>query len=366
MVHASRRRILLAVSGMSPQIITETLYALAVQRQPAWVPDEIHLITTSQGKQNAVLQLLEDKRRFAQFLRDYNLTHPIEFTESTIHLICNAQGESLPDLRTPEDNEAAADAINEIIRDFCQDPDLELHVSLAGGRKTMGYYAGYALSLFGREHDHLSHVLISEHFESNSEFYYPTPYRKEITLRSGLSLDASAAKVWLAEIPFVRMRDRLPENLLTGKHSFSDTVRLARQATEKVHVTLLPAQRRYKINDVEGKLSPLHMALLVWASTRYIGGQPPIEPVVKGEQRSTDEFLEIAEQYWIELSAKTENALMRQGITQEWLEQNISRLNTAIAKTVGSALAERCKLASRTINRDRGYALPSNLEVEII
>ena len=35
------RRILLAVTGLSPQIVTETLYALAVKGNPAWVPTEI-------------------------------------------------------------------------------------------------------------------------------------------------------------------------------------------------------------------------------------------------------------------------------------------------------------------------------------
>ncbi len=44
-------KILLAVSGMSPQIITETLYAL--HQEQAWLPDEVHLITTLQGKLKA-------------------------------------------------------------------------------------------------------------------------------------------------------------------------------------------------------------------------------------------------------------------------------------------------------------------------
>ena len=42
------RRILLAVSGLTPQIVTETLYALAVIQKPAWIPTEVHLITTLQ------------------------------------------------------------------------------------------------------------------------------------------------------------------------------------------------------------------------------------------------------------------------------------------------------------------------------
>lgn len=52
------RRVLLAVTGLSPQIVTETLYALAVQSRPAFVPTEIHLITTAQGREHARLNLL--------------------------------------------------------------------------------------------------------------------------------------------------------------------------------------------------------------------------------------------------------------------------------------------------------------------
>lgn len=54
------RRILLAVTGLSPQIVTETLYALAVAREPAWVPSEIQIVTTLRGAEEARLNLLSE------------------------------------------------------------------------------------------------------------------------------------------------------------------------------------------------------------------------------------------------------------------------------------------------------------------
>lgn len=54
------RRILLAVTGLSPQIVTETVYALAIKQTPAFVPTEIHLITTGKGAEHARLNLLSD------------------------------------------------------------------------------------------------------------------------------------------------------------------------------------------------------------------------------------------------------------------------------------------------------------------
>ncbi|MDD2761211.1 MAG: CRISPR-associated ring nuclease, partial [Methylomonas sp.] len=54
------KRILLAVSGMSPQIVTETVYALAVIQAAPFVPTEIHLITTQSGARQAKLRLLAE------------------------------------------------------------------------------------------------------------------------------------------------------------------------------------------------------------------------------------------------------------------------------------------------------------------
>ena len=43
------RRVLLAVTGLTPQIVTETLYALAVTQDPAWIPTEIRIINMAEG-----------------------------------------------------------------------------------------------------------------------------------------------------------------------------------------------------------------------------------------------------------------------------------------------------------------------------
>jgi CRISPR-associated protein (TIGR02584 family) len=150
------RRILVAVTGLSPQIVTETLYALAVApTASAFIPTEIHLITTRSGAEKARLALLSDEPGwFHRLSRDYALP-PIHFTADTIHVLEDAGGRPLEDIRSPEDNRRAADGITGIIREFTADPDCALHVSIAGGRKTMGFFLGYALSLYGRPQDKL-------------------------------------------------------------------------------------------------------------------------------------------------------------------------------------------------------------------
>lgn len=51
------RRVLLAVAGLSPQVVTETLYALAVA-EGTFVPTEVHIVTTGEGAERARLTLL--------------------------------------------------------------------------------------------------------------------------------------------------------------------------------------------------------------------------------------------------------------------------------------------------------------------
>lgn len=80
--------------------------------------------------------------------------------------------------------------------------------NLADGRKSMGFYIGYALSLFGRRQDRMSHILVEETFETHPEFFYPPKKPHFLNTRPYGMADASKAQVMLAEIPFVRMRKR--------------------------------------------------------------------------------------------------------------------------------------------------------------
>jgi conserved hypothetical protein len=51
-----KRRVLVAVTGMSPQILTETVYALYTQQN--WLPDEIFVLTTQIGYNNIMRTLI--------------------------------------------------------------------------------------------------------------------------------------------------------------------------------------------------------------------------------------------------------------------------------------------------------------------
>lgn len=223
--HLFPRKILLAVTGLSPQIVTETLFALAHQNPTGFIPTELHILTTSEGEKLAKTALLHlDGGQFHALLADYPVLGKTAFPEENIHIICDDQGEPLSDIRTPEQNAAAADAITALVAKLTRDDQSMLHVSIAGGRKTMGFYLGYAFSLFSRPQDRLSHVLVSPPFESHPDFFYPPQTARRLTTREGRHIDTSDAVITLAEIPFVRLRHGLPANLVNGKATFSETV----------------------------------------------------------------------------------------------------------------------------------------------
>ena len=85
------RRVLLAVSGLSPQIVTETLHALAADKHAPFIPTEVHLITSAEGARRAELSLLSDDMGwFHKLCADYRMPG-IQFDRNYIHVMRDAQ-----------------------------------------------------------------------------------------------------------------------------------------------------------------------------------------------------------------------------------------------------------------------------------
>ena len=275
--HAYRRRILTMVTGLSPQVVTETLYVLAIARRPSFVPTEICLLTTAAGAREAQLNLLHASGGWFHRLRaDFGLP-PIAFDESSIRVLRDRHGRPLEDIRELDHNECAADFIVDVVRELTADANAALHVSIAGGRKTIGFYLGYALSLYGRAQDRLSHVLVSEPFEGNHDFYYPTPYEHRIrSRRNGVeqTYDAAKARVDLAEIPFVRLRDELPRELLAARAPFSTVIAQAQRALPAPSLVVDPAVCRLVAGGEPVSLRPAELAFYWMFAERARNRQP--------------------------------------------------------------------------------------------
>lgn len=259
----------MAVTGLSPQIVTETLFALAHQNVTGFIPTELHLLTTSEGAKLAKTALLHtDGGQFHALLTDYPILNQTAFPDENIHIICNEQGDPLADIRTPEQNAAAADAITALVAKLTRDDQSMLHVSIAGGRKTMGFYLGYAFSLFARPQDRLSHVLVSPPFESHPDFFYPPQTPRRLSTREGRHIDTSDAVITLAEIPFVRLRHGLPANLVNGKATFSETVVALQRSFAEPKLVINLENASVHCGETEVKMQRQLLAWYAWHAYR--------------------------------------------------------------------------------------------------
>lgn len=357
------RRVLLAVCGLSPQIVTETLYALAADANAPFIPTEVHLITTQEGARRAELSLLSaDLGWFHRLCSDYNLKN-IQFDRRHIHIMRDAQERAMDDIRTPQDNRDAADFITEQVRHFTADSATALHVSIAGGRKTMGFYLGYALSLYGRTQDRLSHVLVSDPYESSWDFFYPTPYSRVLQTRDGKLADTAMAEVTLAEIPFVSLRHDIPVALLAGHASFNDTVQAARAAlaAPSLHIDL--AQRRIVAGGVTVELPPAELALMSVFARRALRGDPSLPAPPKGVadpdwgKRFLAEYQAIVG--FVSVTDSTGIAL-RKGMDGEYFSARKSKLEGRLKRALGAAARRYCIDDGGT--RPRQYTLTLDRE----
>ncbi len=217
------KKILVAVTGSTPQILTETIYALYKEKN--WVPEEVHVLTTMHGEKQ-IIENLFDRGIFAKLCQEYNLGE-IHFDRDSIQVIRNAEGHKISDIKTVEENDLAANMIVHFIHNLCQNSNNEIHVSLAGGRKSMGFYIGYALSLFGRAQDSMSHILVDEKYEFSKDFFYPSKDSEE-----------EQKAVWLADIPFVRMGVGYSPSKLADDQSYQQAVTLTQTAVSDFKITL--------------------------------------------------------------------------------------------------------------------------------
>lgn len=244
-----QRSILLAVTGMSPAVITETLYG--IDRKGEEWPKEIQVITTSVGKDKIYKGLITDNH-LANLCNE--LKKPlIAFTEAHILVVPDAEGDAVEDARSLEDHEALANFIMTTVRDFTADESTRIHASIAGGRKTMTFYLGYAMSLFGRHFDKLSHVLVTDGYEQCPDFYYPTRDSLMLQTYSKKELDAKDAEVTLADIPFIRQRSLIPDLIKQVEkkinfRSLVDLINLGEQP-EAIALHVYPKQQQIIIKN---------------------------------------------------------------------------------------------------------------------
>lgn len=327
------RRILLIVTGLTPQVVTETLYALAVQAQEKFIPTEIHVISTGEGVERARLSLLDPATGFFFALcKDYGL-QGIHFTPENLHIIEDAAGRPLSDIRTPEDNLRAADFIMHFVRNFCSDVSSMVHVSIAGGRKSMGFFAGYALSLFGRSQDRLSHVLVNDPFESLPDFYFPPLQGKVLYSRhNNKPVHTTAARIMLADIPFVRLRNGMPSKLQDRQISFHETVEEVQSSLHFVSLSFDLPNQSVCCGGKSFKLPPLLLAFYLWLARRHIAASG--QGAIHWQEADPQEFLTVYTEVVGPMSGSLDRVrqVLSNGFDRQYLEEKKAKINHRLEK----------------------------------
>jgi CRISPR-associated protein Csx14 len=211
------KNILLAVVGLSPQVVTETLYALHQQGRRV---DAIHIITTRQGKEMIHSRLLAPGDGFYhRYLADHRIDPAtIAFGSDHVHAVADENGIEIDDIENEEENERLIRYCLEITFRFTADPETAVFFSIAGGRKTMSACLMLAAELYGRPQDRVYHVLVSPEFESSRDFYYPPLESIPIELRDRNNQpyfkETRYARINLIPIPLLSVRERLTGDLL--------------------------------------------------------------------------------------------------------------------------------------------------------
>ena len=332
------RRILLVTTGLSPQVVTESLYALAVRKTQNFVATEIHLITTKVGAERAKSSLLGDQGWLSRFCQDYDIPE-IKFNNHLIWRLLGPDNQPLDDIQTPIDNQLAADQITNYVRQLTADPDSAIHASIAGGRKSQGLFLGYALSFFGRPQDRLSHVLVSPPFESNPNFFYPTPsdYFIQSIHSSQKRINARKAEVKLAEIKFVRLRSEIPEQVLETTANFERVVDITQQALEPAELIIDAAAQKIKAARKVITVSPINLAFLAWLARNQKSRNPwvicPVDEVP--EQEHANSFLHEYQRTKGNLSHYRRTVKrLEGGMTRKFFSQTKSKLNRQLRENL--------------------------------
>ncbi len=139
MKYMNFKEVFIFVSGATPQIITETIYALSISEKPVH-PEEIHIITTSAGRKRIEDTLIKGGI-LDNLINDYQLPD-IELTEDSFIIAKDTSNNEIEDIKTETENEAIGNLITSFVREQSMRDDVRLHCSLAGGKKDYEFLYG--------------------------------------------------------------------------------------------------------------------------------------------------------------------------------------------------------------------------------
>jgi len=239
---AEPETILIAVTGQSPAVLTETVWRLAFPADKATVaiiPSHVIALTTTVGRE-AIAQQLFGADAIWDRLREAVLgpackTNPrlcFGLTGDCVKVFTrksNGRPVELKDISTEDDNTAVADFITDELWGYVEKPETRLIASISGGFKTMSALLFAGMSLLGRKEDLITHVLVNQPFDDprlTPRFFFPAQPQQELRDRDGKIWRAADAQLRLGFVPFVPLNDLLEK--YKKPRSYSDLVERCR------------------------------------------------------------------------------------------------------------------------------------------
>ncbi len=320
------KNILISVSGLTPQVITEALFCLMVKKKICI--DEVYVITTKRGR-DIILgkEALFDGRKvrlkneIQALVERHKLPSP-KF-EETDRFIIVAKEESLElsDVRTDKDNILFPNKVAAFIREKSAEPDCALYCLITGGRKSMSVHLANTLALFAREQDLLLHVLTKEKHEFKNFF----PLTKK-----------EAQDCELAEIPFVRLRSLLaPELKEKGvlEHSYHNIVQLAQRQlkimSSQIKLILDMEKRELRYGSESQAFEPIEFLFYYYFVDLKLKGKDKITVSDFTGDDTRDTFIRYFEEYYPNIYVK-EKKWAKNGFSKEDFRVRRSKVNSKL------------------------------------
>jgi len=268
--------VLLALTGMSPAVLTETIWALANPpgSELPIIPDKVVVLTTGSGRDWIQRELFTPASEFGGvnawealrmvLLKGRHKSDPrLLLDEIRVIKAPDAMSgcaKALDDIRSVQDNEAAADFLLDEVRRITENPDTTLIASMAGGRKTLGALLYACVSLLGRAQDRLTHVLVAEPFENPAltpRFLFPLNPATNHQLSDPKTgkirrIKSDAAHIELVDVPFVRLRELFPRQIGRFPGRFNALVNMYSQKIEEINVPQVSLRSDRPAITIEG------------------------------------------------------------------------------------------------------------------
>lgn len=255
---------LLAVCGLAPQVITETLYAL---NQQGMQVDAIRILTTRPGKDACIGQLLRAKDgEYYDYLQQYGYDpEKIDFAPRHVKSVLNEDGTEIHDIDTEEENERFLRLCMEETFKLTNDSQSRVFFSVAGGRKTMSSCLSLAAQCYARSQDRIYHVLVTPtEFLNCRDFFFPPKIPEMVDVKTAdempCKMETSLARLTLVPMPFFPLREHLTPDMLKRPESPSSLM-LSLIREDKHELTIDLSERKIVWKGKELDVSAARLAL---------------------------------------------------------------------------------------------------------